>query len=103
MHYSMAMYSFCDTAGRDIFIIMKLSHWAKANGLSCKAAWRMFHAGKLPVPAQQLATGTIIVQGASYTQARNLTLSLRPDDRRTLTTVLQTLDRRSTARRNTSP
>lgn len=41
---------------------MKLSKWARENGLSYRTAWRMFHAGTLPVEAQQLATGTIIVK-----------------------------------------
>lgn len=40
---------------------MKLSAWAKKNGLSYKAAWRLFKTGQLPVPATQLATGTILV------------------------------------------
>ena len=40
---------------------MKLSAWAKANGLTYKTAWRMWRDGKLPVPAEQLATGTVIV------------------------------------------
>jgi putative resolvase len=41
---------------------MKLSTWARENGLSYRTAWRMFHAGTLPVEAEQLATGTIIVK-----------------------------------------
>jgi putative resolvase len=41
---------------------MKLSKWARENGLSYRTAWRMFHAGTLPVEAEQLATGTIIVK-----------------------------------------
>ncbi len=40
---------------------MKLRAWARANGLCYRTAWRLFHEGKLPVPAEQLATGTIIV------------------------------------------
>lgn len=40
---------------------MKLSVWAKENGGSYRAALNWFHAGTLPVPAQQLATGTILV------------------------------------------
>jgi predicted site-specific integrase-resolvase len=40
---------------------MKLSAWAKANGLTYKTAWRMWRDGKLPIPAEQLATGTVIV------------------------------------------
>ncbi len=40
---------------------MKLSVWAKQNGLSYKGAYRMWKAGQLPVPAEQLPTGTILV------------------------------------------
>ena len=41
---------------------MKLSVWAKEQGISYQAAWRMYRDGKLPVPAEQLPTGTIIVK-----------------------------------------
>lgn len=41
---------------------MKLSTWAKKQGISYKTAWRLWTAGKLPLPAKQLATGTIIVK-----------------------------------------
>ncbi len=44
---------------------MKLSVWAKENGVSYRAALNWFHAGTLPVPAQQLATGTILVDPAA--------------------------------------
>jgi putative resolvase len=40
---------------------MKLSVWAKQQGLTYKTAWRMWKAGRLPVPATQLATGTVIL------------------------------------------
>ncbi len=40
---------------------MKLSEWAKKQGLSYKTAWRMWHLGQLPIPAEQLPTGTVIV------------------------------------------
>jgi predicted site-specific integrase-resolvase len=40
---------------------MKLSEWAKQNGLSYRTAHRLFRAGKLPCHAEQLATGTILV------------------------------------------
>ncbi len=40
---------------------MKLSAWAKENGVSYRAALNWFHAGTLPVPARQLLTGTILV------------------------------------------
>ena len=43
-------------------IDMKLSVWAKNNGLSYKTAWNLFQKGNLPVKATQLATGTIIVE-----------------------------------------
>lgn len=40
---------------------VKLSAWAKENGVSYRAALNWFHAGTLPVPAQQLPSGTILV------------------------------------------
>jgi len=40
---------------------MKLSAWAQANGLAYKTAWRMWRDGKLPIPAEQLPTGTVLV------------------------------------------
>ena len=41
---------------------MKLSQRAKEQGLSYKGAWRMWKAGQLLVPAEQLPTGTILVK-----------------------------------------
>jgi len=55
---------------------MKLSVWAKSQGISYKTAWRMWKGGRLPVPAEQLATGTVIVhaepnkEGAAALYAR---------------------------------
>lgn len=49
---------------------MKLSEWAKEKGICYKTAWRMFHDGRLPVPAEQLPTGTIVI-----------TMPLLPEDR----------------------
>ncbi len=40
---------------------MKLSDWARRQGISYLTAWRWFKAGRLPVPARQLPTGTILV------------------------------------------
>lgn len=40
---------------------MKLSAWAREQGISYRTAWRWFKAGTLPVPAEQAATGTILV------------------------------------------
>jgi putative resolvase len=41
---------------------MKLSVWAEQNGISYQTAWNWFTTGKLPVPAIQTATGTILVK-----------------------------------------
>jgi len=41
---------------------MKLSEWARKQGISYLTAWRWFKAGQLPVPARQLPTGTILVE-----------------------------------------
>lgn len=41
---------------------MKLSTWAKEQGITYQAAWRMYRDGKLPVPAERLPTGTIILK-----------------------------------------
>jgi len=40
---------------------MKLSAWAKLNGIPYKTAWKWFRAEILPAPARQLPTGTILV------------------------------------------
>jgi putative resolvase len=40
---------------------MKLSAWAKEQGISYRTALNWFHAGTLPGPARQLPTGTILV------------------------------------------
>jgi putative resolvase len=41
---------------------MKLSEWARGQGVSYRTALNWFHAGALPVPARQLPTGTILVE-----------------------------------------
>lgn len=40
---------------------MKLSVWAKQQGINYRTALTWFHDGTLPVPARQLPTGTILV------------------------------------------
>jgi len=40
---------------------MKLSQWAKKQGVSYRTAWRWFKNGQLPVNAVQTATGTILI------------------------------------------
>ena len=44
---------------------MKLSEWAKKNGITYRTAWKWFKAGKLPAYAEQTATGTILVREES--------------------------------------
>jgi len=41
---------------------MKLSEWAKKQGVSYRTALRWFHGGTLPVKAEQMDTGTILVK-----------------------------------------
>lgn len=41
---------------------MKLSEWAKKQGVSYRTALRWFHGGTLPLEAEQIYTGTIIVK-----------------------------------------
>ena len=40
---------------------MKLSDWAKQNGINYQTAYRWYKAGKLPASAYQADTGTIII------------------------------------------
>jgi putative resolvase len=40
---------------------MKLSTWAKQNGLAYLTAYRLFKKGQLPHPVVQLASGTILI------------------------------------------
>jgi putative resolvase len=51
---------------------MKLKDWAREQGVSYRAALNWFHAGTLPVPARQLATGTILVEPAPATTGRTV-------------------------------
>ncbi|MBW4585613.1 hypothetical protein G7B40_007990 [Aetokthonos hydrillicola Thurmond2011] len=40
---------------------MKLSQYAEHIGVSYKTAWRWWKAGKLPHPAKQSPSGTVLV------------------------------------------
>jgi predicted site-specific integrase-resolvase len=40
---------------------MILKHWAATQGISYQTALRWFHSGRMPVPAFQTETGTILV------------------------------------------
>jgi predicted site-specific integrase-resolvase len=55
-----------------MMVAVKLSGWARINGVSRQSAWRWLHAGVLAVPARQLATGTILVEAALAAQGRRL-------------------------------
>lgn len=41
---------------------MKLSIWAKRQGISYRTAWRWFKTGQLPVAVEQTKTGTILIK-----------------------------------------
>lgn len=51
---------------------MKLSKWAKQQGIQYGTALKWFHSGKLPCPAVQTATGTILVQEESPIKEKEL-------------------------------
>lgn len=40
---------------------MKLSDWARKNGIDYKTAYRWFRANKMPIAVEQMSTGTILV------------------------------------------
>jgi putative resolvase len=40
---------------------VKLREWAEREGVHYQTAWRWWRDGKLPVPARQTETGTILV------------------------------------------
>jgi putative resolvase len=40
---------------------MKLSDWARSRGIKYKTAWLRWRDGTLPVAAEQMAAGTILV------------------------------------------
>src|ERR687888_445602 len=41
---------------------MRLKQWAAQQGIHYQTAWKWFRDGKLPVPALQTPSGTILVQ-----------------------------------------
>ena len=42
--------------------VVKLRQWAAREGVHYQTAWRWWRDGRLPVPARQTATGTILVE-----------------------------------------
>jgi putative resolvase len=51
-------------------IDVKLSEWARRQGVSYQTAWRWVRAGKMPVPVRQAASGTWIVEEAPRSEGR---------------------------------
>jgi putative resolvase len=56
---------------------VKLREWSDKQGISYRTALRWFHAGTLPVEAEQVATGTIIVKLESIPADQNAALYAR--------------------------
>src|SRR5215471_9153683 len=56
---------------------MKLREWAEQQGVSYRTALRWFHSRTLPVEAEQMATGTIIVNLDSISANQNAALYAR--------------------------
>lgn len=56
---------------------MKLSEWAKREGVHYQTAWKWWKQGALPVPARQLATGTILVDEPRREEASGVALYAR--------------------------
>lgn len=50
---------------------MKLSDWAKSQGITYKTAWNWFKRNKLPVSSYQTDTGTIIVKEDKISNEEN--------------------------------
>lgn len=48
---------------------IKLSEWAKQNGVTYRTAWNWFHQGKMPCAVKQTATGTILVDTTPFVES----------------------------------
>ncbi|MER7842220.1 IS607 family transposase, partial [Streptomyces sp. NPDC096040] len=49
---------------------MKLSEWARQQGVSYQTAWRWVKEGKMPVPVSQAPSGTWIVEESKTADGR---------------------------------
>jgi putative resolvase len=56
---------------------MRLSEWARREGVHYQTAWKWFKVGTLPVPARQTATGTILVDEPRREEAGGVALYAR--------------------------
>jgi len=55
---------------------IKLSAWAKQQGIAYRTAWNWYKAGKLPALAHQTATGAILVEVAEEAPAEGVRAAL---------------------------
>jgi len=62
-----------------MYMHVKISEWAKRNGVTYRTALRWYHQGILPARAQQLETGTILVHEdtTQYSTPREVTIYAR--------------------------
>lgn len=51
---------------------IKLSQWAKEQGISYRTAWNWFKTGKMPVKTVQMKTGTILVDVSAETNGSKI-------------------------------
>ena len=56
---------------------MKLSEWARRNGITYKTAWMWWKHGNLPVPGRQMPTGTILVDAPESAEGAGAVLYAR--------------------------
>ena len=47
-------------------VAMKLADWARLEGIHPKTAYRWFRTGQMPVPAEKVASGSILVHDPKY-------------------------------------
>jgi len=52
---------------------MKLSDWAKQQGIAYITAWRWYKAGKMPVPCIKTKSGAILVQSSAKVERGTVT------------------------------
>ena len=60
---------------------IKLSDWARQNGIPYKAAWKWWRDGKPPIPAKQMPTGTILMEIPGSSVAPGVDLYARVSSR----------------------
>ena len=84
-------------------IQMKLSEWARRNGVTYKTAWRWIKEGKFPVPYEKKPSGTILVkdtpesEGVVAVYARVSSIDQRADLDRQIVRLLEYANSRGMA------